>query len=730
MDRYDLSYTQNRELSWLDFNVRVLNEAHDPDVPDLEKLNFISIYTSNLEEFFMVRVGSLLDLSKIKEQVAENKSGLTNKEQLDAIFKEMPKLYSKKDKAYAEVEAKLRNKGICNLKYEELNQEEKQKVDEYFNENLLPIVSPLTVDSRHPFPNFLNNSLYIICDVNIEGDDLIGVVPKPLSSKDFFVISKASGLRYILTEEIIKGNLDKIFQNQTTDKAYISVTRNADLDLEEGLDEFDDDIRKHMRKSLKKRRRLGPVRLQINGDISNLSLLYLQENLNIGDSQTYFTKSPIIMNYSFDLNNHLSQELKMDLLNKTFTPQISKSIDPGQSIIKQIEKEDKLLFYPYESMDSFLQLLIESAVDPDVISIKITIYRLASLSKVAEQLAFASESGKEVIVLMELKARFDEDNNIRWSERLEEAGCTVIYGFEGYKVHSKICLITRHKDGEIQYISQFGTGNYNEKTSTQYTDLSLMTVNKDLGIDAQKFFNNMMIGNLDGEYTNLLVAPNGLKPNIMQLINDEIAIAKKGEKARIWIKCNSVTERDIIDKLAEASQAGVEIFMNVRGICCLVPKVKGKTDNIRVTSIIGKYLEHPRIYIFGADNPRIYISSADLMTRNLQRRVEIACPVLADNTRKKVLKIAEIIEKDDRKSRELEADGSYTRNYNESSLSAQDRFMEIAIKNAQEKAKLTKESTNTYNSNTRVDSENIEELLDKKISKMSFIEKIKRLFFK
>lgn len=727
MASYDLSYTQNRELSWLDFNIRVLEEAHDPDVPDLENLNFISIFLSNLEEFFMVRVGSLMDLSKIKEQVVENKSGMTNKEQLEAIFKRIPELYKKKDKAYEEVENKLRNKGIYNLTYGELTQEEKNKVDKYFEENILPIVSPLTFDSRHPFPNFLNNNLYIICEVNIEGDNFIGVVPKPLASKDYFIIKKDNELRYILTEEIIKGNLDQIFQNKTRDKAVISVTRNADLDLEEGLDEFDDDIRKHMRKSLKKRRRLEPVRLQINGDISRLSLIYLQENLNLTDTQTYYTKTPIVMNYSFELANHLSKEMKKDLLNKPFTPQISTSINPSESIINQIEKEDKLLFYPYESMDSFLQLLKESAADPDVISIKITIYRLASLSKVAEQLAFASENGKEVVVLMELKARFDEDNNIRWSERLEESGCTVIYGFEGYKVHSKICLITRHKDGEIQYISQFGTGNYNEKTSKQYTDLSLMTANKDLGKDAQKFFNNMMIGNLDGEYTNLLVAPNGLKPKIIQYINQEIEKAKEGKKAKIWVKCNSVTERDIIDKLAEASQAGVEIFMNVRGICCIVPGIKGKTDNIKITSIVGRYLEHPRIYIFGVDNPKIYISSADLMTRNLQRRVEIACPILEENTRNKTLKIAEIIENDDRKSRILQSDGTYTRSISENPLSAQDKFMEITIKNAQEK--ISKITENKEDSLVKIEAENINELLEEKISNMSFIEKLKKLFF-
>lgn len=733
MTKYDLSYSQNRELSWLEFNIRVLNEAHDPGVPDLEKLTFVSIFVSNLDEFFMVRVGSLNDLSKIKEQPIDNKSGMTNREQLDAIFKKMPELYERKDKAYFEVEDQLRGHGIVNLSYGELSDEEKIEVDNYFDNYLMPIISPLTVDSRHPFPNFQNNSPYIICEIDYGGEDIIGIVPAKLAEKDFYIL-EGPGLRYILKEEIIKGNLDRIFQTKTKNPAVISVTRSADLDLEEGLDEFDDDIRKHMRKSLKKRQRLEPVRLEIQSHISDQALEYLQDNLNLSDEQVFYSKSPIMMDYAFDLFDHLDRidsSVAREISKTPFSPQLSSSIDPNRSIIEQIEEEDKLLFYPYESMDSFLDLLKESASDPDVISIKITIYRLANMSKVGEYLANAAENGKEVIVLMELKARFDEDHNILWSERLEEAGCTVIYGFEGYKVHSKICLISRHRNGEIEYISQFGTGNYNEKTSKQYTDLSLITADKDFGIDAQKFFNNMMIGKLDGEYDRLLVAPHSLKAGLIDLIDKEIEKAENNKEGKIWIKCNSVTERDIIDKLAQASQAGVEIFMNVRGICCIVPGVQGKTDNIKVTSIVGRFLEHPRIYIFGAEDPAMYISSADLMTRNLQRRVEIAAPLLAKNTREKLMRIVEIYTKDDRKARILQPDGSYTRDISDDPMAAQSKFMEIALENARiAEEERKKESKNDKGRPIQEsNNESLNQALDKRVSDMGFWERLKFLFF-
>lgn len=730
MTKYDLSYTQNRELSWLEFNIRVLDEAHDQEVPLLEQLNFISIFVSNLNEFFMVRVGSLHDLANIKEQVPDNKSGLTNAEQLSAIYKRMPGLYSMKDTAYEKVENNLRDKGICNLKYEELKAEEKEEVDEYFENILLPLASPLTVDSRHPFPNFLNNTLYIVCEVNLEGEQFVGIVPKMSTSEDLYVLSSEKESRYILTEEIIKGNLDKIFQSKTKNPAVIAVTRSADMNLEEGLDEFDDDIRKHMRKALKKRTRLEPVRLEVQGQLSSFIKTYLVENLGLSDKQIYHTEAPIKMGYSFGLPSLISDpDLLKELTNKSFSGQQPPSIDPTRPVIDQVQEEDKLLFYPYESMDPFLQLLKEAANDPSVVSIKITIYRLASMSKIAEQLAAAAENGKEVIVLMELKARFDEDNNINWSERLEEAGCTIIYGFEGYKVHSKILLITKHVDGEIQYISQIGTGNYNEKTSKLYTDLSLITANRDIGMDAQKFFTNMLIGNLEGDYKKLLVAPHSLKPKLIQLIDREIERAKTGEGGKIWIKSNSVTERDIIDKLAEASQAGVEIFMNIRGICCLVPGVKGKTDNIKVTSIVGRFLEHPRIFIFGKENPDIYISSADLMTRNLQRRVEIACPILEKDTREKILEIAQVYEKDDRKSRILQADGSYTREISENPMSAQETFMARAIENAENQAKELKQKNNHINVLKNADPEDIDTLLEDRIAKLSFFEKLKKLFF-
>lgn len=728
---YDLSYTQNRELSWLEFNIRVLNEAHDPEVPSLEKLKFISIFTSNLDEFFMVRVGSLFDLSKLKKERLDDKTGMTYTEQLSEIFKKMPELYRRKDQAYSDVESQLRFQGISNLKYEELTKEEKKIVDLYFDKSILPILSPLVLDSHHPFPHLSNNTLIIVANMKDDTNQAFtGLIQMPVILEELFYLP-GTGVRYILTAEIIRARLSDIFNFKIIDNAIISVTRNADLNLEEDFDDNDEDFRLYMKKALKKRSRLEPVRLEINGKLQKNTVEYLKSRLNLKSEQIYYSESPLKMDYVFSLFGKLPLPLEKTTTYKPYTPVYPVDLNPSKSIINQVVEKDRLLFFPFESIDPFLSLLKEASNDPYVISIKITIYRLASISKVAEYLAHAAENGKEVVVIMELRARFDEDNNINWSERLEQAGCTVIYGFEDYKIHSKICLITRHKDGVISYISQFGTGNYNEKTAKQYTDLSLITSDYNLGMDAQTFFRNMMVSNLDGQYNHLLVAPYSLKPNLVHLIDEQIALAKSGENALIKIKCNSVTERDIIDKLSEASNAGVKIYMNVRGICCILPGIPGKTENIYITSIVGRYLEHPRIYIFGeGENPKVYISSADLMTRNLTRRVEIACPIYDPIIKSKVIDIVDLLLTDDKKSSILKPDGSYVKVSDEPSISSQDYFMDLAVKSSKKK----QDTQKVQKTKRTVTSEKIivnkEEIVTDAISKMSLFEKFKLLFLK
>lgn len=731
VNKYDLSYTQNRELSWLEFNKRVLDEAHDPDVPSLEKLKFISIFSSNLDEFFMVRVGSLLDLTTMKKEIPDNKTGLSYRQQLDAIFQVMPELYRQKDEAYDSVEELLRFNGIENLKYEELSKEEKKIVDSHFEESIQPVISPIILDSHHPFPHLANLSPLVVANMRADNGELFtGIIQKSAVNKDIFFLP-GPGLRYIITEEIIKENLNKVFNFKIIDAAIVCVTRNADLNLEEEFDDIDIDFRKYMKKALKKRSRLQPVRMEINGELPKETIDYLMKHLGLDPKQVYYSKSPLKMGYVFSLFDKLSPEVEPLVTFKKYSPVYPSDINPSKSLIEQVSEHDRLLFYPFESMDPFLSLLKEASNDPYVISIKITIYRLASISKVAEYLANAAENGKEVVAVMELRARFDEDNNINWSERLEQAGCTVIYGFEDYKIHSKICLITRHVNGKIQYISQFGTGNYNEKTAKLYTDLSLMTGDYGLGVDAQNFFKNMMISNLVGEYEHLLVAPFSLKPSLMNMIDEQIALAKSGEEAVIKIKCNSVTERSMIDKLSEASRAGVKIYMNVRGICCILPGIKGKTDNIYITSIVGRYLEHPRIYIFGNDeNAKVYISSADLMTRNLTRRVEIACPIYDSAIKKKIFDIMNIIFTDDRKSSVLNPDGKYTKKTSSPSLNSQSRFMELAEISEREASKKShKKKLPSSLISTHTENIDKEKIADEVISNMSLWEKIKKLFF-
>ncbi|MDY3051761.1 MAG: polyphosphate kinase 1 [Ndongobacter sp.] len=674
----DMSYTQNRELSWLEFNHRVLQEGCDARVPLLERLKFISIFTSNLDEFFMIRVGSLQNLASLKKDVLDNKTGWTAGQQLDAIFRRLPSLYRERDAAFASLDEQLRTYGICHVHINELNKKDAAFLDEYFHQSLLPVVSPLVIDARHPFPHLANDQLHLFSDIeDAKGNPYFGIISIPTMLPAMIVLPGST--RFILMEELLRDKAATLFQGfRLKHLAVISVTRNADINLDEAVDEMEDNIRQHIKKTLRRRNRMAAVRLEIQGSLSASSVEYLLQHHELRRSQLFYSAAPLRMKYVFSIEELLDPVVRGKLCYPPFQPQNSASLQSKRPIMPQIFEHDALLHYPYESMDPFLHLLKEASGDPSVISIKITIYRMANVSKVAEYLAQAAENGKEVLVLMELRARFDEKNNIDYSERLEQAGCTIIYGFEEYKVHSKICLITCYRDNGIQTITQIGTGNYNEKTARQYTDFSFLTADPLIGQDASAFFKNMLIFNLNGHYRELLAAPSGMKPALEKLFDREIARARRGQPALVIIKCNSISERNLIDKLMEASCAGVRIELIVRGICCIRPGIPGKTENIHVISIIGRFLEHHRVYIFGAQREDLYISSADLMTRNLSRRVELAVPLRDAEIRTKVLQAVDLMLRDDAKAKELLPDGSYRPVAANGSVDAQATFLRLA----------------------------------------------------
>ena len=658
----DTRYTQERELSWLRFNERVLEEARDENVPLFERLKFAAIFTSNLDEFFMIRVGSIYDMTLSKQDYVDSRSGLTPAEQLQAICKAVPALYKQRDKIVSQLEKRLRACNICALKPEELDGKERKQVERWFKDYVQPVLSPMVMDSHHPFPHLPSKSLNIVLSLRRDGERKFGLISIPKALPTFLRLEER-GLRYLLTEQIVLTYADSLFDTyQVEEKHVISVTRNADISPEDEDYDVMEDFREHMQKVLKKRARLAPVRLEVQGHPSEELLSYLCQRLELPREHVFFSKAPLAMGYVYALEGKLPPESAAALCYTKYVPQWPAGLNRNEKVIPQILRRDALLFYPFHSMDPFLHLVKEAANDPSVLAIKITIYRLASTAKLVEYLAAAAENGKDVTVLMELRARFDEQNNIAWAQRLEEAGCTILYGFEGYKVHSKICLITRREKGRIQYITQIGTGNYNEKTAKLYTDFCLMTASPAIGADGAAFFQNMATSNLNGEYHQLLVAPHGLKNRLLDLMDGEIEKARQGKPARIFVKVNSVTDRELIDKLAQASQAGVPVTMNVRGICCLRPGVPGLTDHIKVFSIVGRFLEHPRIYAFGVgEETRVYIGSADLMTRNTERRVEIACPVLDPAVRRQIRHYVELYCSDNEKARVLQPDGSYTR---------------------------------------------------------------------
>ncbi len=682
------SYLQNRELSWLTFNERVLDQGADETVPLLERLNFISIFWSNLQEFFMVRVGSLTDLSLVKKHIIDSKSGMTPAEQLDAIYARCHELYPIQERTYESVRKQLCARGVCSLRPEDLDDEQRAFLSDYVHKNVMPFLSPQIINSRHPFPHLENGALYVVLRLNEEpgakkkaaktkdgekapkeekGKNLgaegvtLGLVPMPRQCQRVIALP-GEGLQFILLEHAIEMVASEIFSMYAIKHTnVICVTRNADLDATEGTDESDEDYREHMKRILKKRSRLAPVRLESERPLSPTLEKLLLKRLNLKPHQAYVTKVPLDMSYTWGLAGHLPEAARAELTNVPFTPQWPGCLDRNRRIIDQVAEKEVLLSYPYESMDAFVQLLREAANDPTVISIKITLYRLASQSHLAEALIAAAENGKEVTALFELRARFDESNNIEWSQRFEQAGCNVIYGFRDFKVHSKICCITRQTDQGLQHITQLGTGNYNEKTAKLYTDLSFITTDETFGRDATEFFRNMGLENTSDNYDIMWVAPLQIKPMILAGIDAQIERKKAGEPCGLFFKTNSITDKDVIEKIVEASQAGVNVTLFVRGISCIVPGLEGYTEHVRVVSIVGRLLEHSRIYGFGPrDNMKVYLSSADLMTRNMDKRIEIAWPVLDSELREQILGYLDVSLSDTAKLRELMPDGSYT----------------------------------------------------------------------
>ena len=669
------SIYMNRELSWLKFNERVLEEAENPEVPLCERLTFASIYQSNLDEFFMVRVGSLYDQTLLDKKIRENKTGMTSQEQIDAILKRTKQINKRKEVVYEELMERVAEQGIRILRFNELDEEGAAYLERYFESEIAPLISPTVVGRRQPFPFLRNKEIYAVAVLGSKGKkDRLGIIP--CTSNIFGRLIAVPGMQgtYMLAEELILHFAPAVFKGyKIKSKSLLRITRNADIDADALYDE-DLDYREFMEGLIKQRKKLAPIRLELSRDIDKKGIVVLCEYLELDESHVFISSTPLDLSFVFQIQDLLRKHTELYFPKRT--PQRSDQFQDGKSIIEQIREEDKLLSYPYESIRPFLHLLTEAAEDPDVISIKMTLYRVAKQSKVVEALIEAAENGKEVVVLVELRARFDEENNIGWSRLLEDAGCQVIYGLDGYKVHSKLCLITRKNGGQVEYITQIGTGNYNEKTSRLYTDLSLMTANVEIGLEASNVFQALSKGEVVEHSEHLLVAPKCLQNKVLAMLDEEIAHARNGEEAYAGFKLNSLTDKKIIDKLIEASEAGVKIDMVVRGICCLIPGVEGKTENIRIISIVGRFLEHSRIYIFGNSKRRkYYIASADFMTRNTVRRVEVAAPVYDERLQNKLQDMFDIMLADNQKARYLDAEGNYHRVINEEApLNSQEYF--------------------------------------------------------
>ena len=650
----------NRELSWLKFNERVLEEAENPEVPLCERMTFVSIYQSNLDEFFRVRVGSLQDQMLISTEIRENKTKMTSAEQIRAIIKEVKKLNQRKDKAYEKLMKKIEEYGITLINHASAKSEEKKFLEKYFMKEIMPLSSPTIVGKRQPFPFLKNGEIYAVVVLETRNKkERIGIIPCSNNMLTRMVELPGGKGRYMLIEDLILHYIGKVFKGyKVKGKSLLKVVRNADIDADAAYDE-DLDYREFMEDLMKQRKKLSPVRIDLSREMDETVVDALCRYLDVTPDRVFRSEAPLDVSFVFQLQDLLRRNT--ELFYEKRVPQKSLEFKDGQSILQQITEEDKLLSYPYDSIRPFLKMLTEAAEDDSVISIKMTLYRLAKQSKVIEALCEAAENGKEVVVLVELRARFDEENNIRWSRMLEEAGCQIIYGLEHYKVHSKLCLITRRGENGIQYITQIGTGNYNEKTARLYTDLSLMTANEQIGMDAARVFQALAKGEVVEDMEHLLVAPKCLQSKVIEKIEEQIQKQKNGETAYIGLKMNSLTDKRIIDKLIDASKAGVKIDMIVRGICCLIPGVEGETENIHVISVVGRFLEHSRIYIFGnGEEAQYYIGSADFMTRNTVKRVEVAAPVYSERLKKRLQDLFDLMLSDNKKARKEDAKGAYS----------------------------------------------------------------------
>ncbi len=669
----------NRELSWLKFNERVLEEAADETIPLCERLSFLSIFQSNLDEFFMVRVGSIHDMQLLSKPVRENKTNMTAGEQIDAILAAARELTAKKDWVYEQVMSQVAEQGIQIVDFHSISDVESGHMKRYFEQEIQPLLSTIVVGKKQPFPFLQNKEIYAAAVLETKNEKAkIGIIPCGSRVFERLIPVPTRPGSYMLAEELILHYLPSVFSKyKVTEKSIIRVTRNADIDADRMCDE-DSNYREYMEELIKQRRRLCPIRLEMTRSLDTTITDRLCQILELEPDQVFLSRSPLDLSFVSGIRDALHS--RPELFYQKRSPQPPAAVDPKRRMLDQALEHDILLSYPYESMKPFLNMLHEAAVDPKAVSIKMTLYRLAKDSKVVEALVEAAENGKQVDVLVELKARFDEENNIAWSRLLEDAGCHVIYGLDGYKVHSKLCLITRKDENGIEYITQVGTGNYNEKTSRLYTDLSLITRNQEIGLDALEVFKALSMGETVEQTKCLLVAPNCLQSRVLSFIDREIGRAKEGKEAYIGIKINSLTDKKIMDKLIEASQAGVKVEMIIRGICCLQPGIEGYTENIHVTSIVGRYLEHSRIYIFGAgEHADLYLSSADFMTRNTERRVEVAIPLYDPAIRTRVQELFGIMASDNVKARELCPDGIYRRvPAGDTPLNAQEALFDMA----------------------------------------------------
>ena len=673
----------NRELSWLKFNERVLEEAENPENPLCERLTFASIYQSNLDEFYMVRVGSLVDQMLLAKDIRENKTNMTPEEQLDAILARTKKLNRKRDVVYEEIMENLEQYGVHMLNFHKIEKEDRNYLERYFEAEVAPVISPSIVGKRQPFPFLRNKEIYAVVVLETKkGKEKLGIIPCSSTGIQRLIPVPGKTGTYMLSEELILHFVSKIFKGyHIKAKSLLRITRNADIDADALYDE-DLDYREFMVELIKARKKLAPIRLELSREMDGDVVETLCEYLEVDKNYVFRGDIPLDLSFVFQIQDGLRK--RTELFYEKRIPQKSPLFNSHEPILDQIAKKDRFLSYPYESIKPFLTMLHEAANDEDVVSIKMTLYRVAKQRKVVEALIEAAENGKEVFVLVELKARFDEENNIGWSRLLEDAGCHVIYGLDGYKVHSKLCQIMKKKDGNVEYYTQIGTGNYNEKTARLYTDLSLMTADPKIGTEAARVFQALAMGETVEDMEHLLVAPRCLQNKVLAMIDEEIKHAKAGEQAYIGLKMNSLTDKRIMNKLVEASCAGVHIDMVIRGICCLIPGVKGQTENIHIISIVGRFLEHSRIYIFGTqERARIYISSADFMTRNTLRRVEVAAPIEDPDIRMQIQEMFVTMLSDNRKARIMNNKGNYKIEPSDNApLNSQEVFLQQAYDNA------------------------------------------------